>query len=298
MKYLNADNLPLVYLLSPAYNCGQYIHRLLESVLEQTYLNIEMTVIDDGSIDNTKDIVVSYQPKFGARGYKLNYVYQHNQGLSATINNGLKLVHGDFLMWPDADDWYCKNDVIERLVATLQNNEDLGMVRIGRQYVDEYTLDPVGSATSMEQKNVFYNCLLSKNGYYFASGGDMVRVSLLDELIPKREIYNEKTAGQNLQLTLPYFYNTQFTIIEEVMQSVLVRSASMSREKKSLLKVWKMERGYYNTRINTLKRIPQIPTFKRFIYELLVHWKFFLLSMWLLSLKLFYPTYALIFKKK
>ncbi|MEB3373145.1 hypothetical protein SFC43_05890 [Bacteroides sp. CR5/BHMF/2] len=103
----------------------------------------------------------------------------------------------------------------------------------------------------------------------------MVRVSLLDELIPKREIYNEKTAGQNLQLTLPYFYNTQFTIIEEVMQSVLVRSASMSREKKSLLKVWKMERGYYNTRINTLKRISQIPTFKRFIYELLVHWKFF-----------------------
>lgn len=298
MKYLSTDDLPLVYLLSPSYNCGQYIHRLLDSVLEQTYLNIEMTVIDDGSIDNTKDIVVSYQPKFGARGYKLNYVYQHNQGLSATINNGLKLVHGDFFMWPDADDWYCKNDVIERLVATFQNNEDLGIVRIGRQYVDEYTLDPVGSATFMEQKNVFYNCLLSNNGYYFASGGDMVRVSLLDELIPEREIYYEKTAGQNLQLTLPYFYNTQFTIIEEVMQNVLVRSASMSREKKSLLKVWKMERGYYNTRINTLKHIPQIPTFKRLIYELLVHWKFFKLSVWLLSLKLFYPMYALIFKKK
>lgn len=86
-------------------------------------------------------------------------------------------------------------------------------------------------------------------------------------------------------------------MIEEVMQSVLVRSVSMSREKKKLLEVWKVEKGYYNTRINTLKRIPQISTFKRFAYEMLVHWKFFKLSMWLLLVKLLYPVYKVVFKK-
>ena len=104
MTISTKDHCPLVYILTPSYNCGQYIYRLLNSVLTQTYPNIEMTVIDDGSTDNTKDIIISYQFKFAARCYKLNYVYQNNQGLSSTINNGLKLVHGDFLIWPDADD--------------------------------------------------------------------------------------------------------------------------------------------------------------------------------------------------
>lgn len=297
MTISTKDHCPLVYILTPSYNCGQYIYRLLNSVLTQTYPNIEMTVIDDGSTDNTKDIIISYQFKFAARGYKLNYVYQNNQGLSSTINNGLKLVHGDFLIWPDADDWYCRDDAIEKMVVTFENNINLGIVRIGKQYVDEHTFCSIGTVVFMKRNNIFHDCLLSKNGYFFAAGGDMLRVSLLDEFIPKREIYYEKTAGQNLQLTLPYFYNTEFAMIEEVMQSVLVRSVSMSREKKKLLEVWKVEKGYYNTRINTLKRIPQISTFKRFAYEMLEHWKFFKLSMWLLLVKLLYPVYKVVFKK-
>ena len=72
MTISTKDHCPLVYILTPSYNCGQYIYRLLNSVLTQTYPNIEMTVIDDGSTDNTKDLIISYQFKFTARGYKLN----------------------------------------------------------------------------------------------------------------------------------------------------------------------------------------------------------------------------------
>ena len=62
----------LVSILTPTYNCGKFIPRLLDSVLRQTYPAIEMHVIDDGSVDDTKDIIDRYVPKFEQRGYRLS----------------------------------------------------------------------------------------------------------------------------------------------------------------------------------------------------------------------------------
>ena len=59
----------LVNILTPAYNCASLITRLLDSVLEQTYPNIEMFVVDDGSTDDTANVVKSYINKFLDRGY-------------------------------------------------------------------------------------------------------------------------------------------------------------------------------------------------------------------------------------
>jgi len=74
----------LISILTPTYNYGHFIHRLLDSVLQQTYNNIEMIIIDDGSTDNTKQVIDGYIEKFQKRGFSLNYIYQGNQGLSIT----------------------------------------------------------------------------------------------------------------------------------------------------------------------------------------------------------------------
>ena len=100
----------LVSVLTPTYNCGKYITRLLDSVLRQTYPAIDMHVIDDGSVDDTKEIIERYIPEFEQRGYTLHYHYQTNQGQSAAINNHLNLVTGDYFVWPDADDFYRRTD--------------------------------------------------------------------------------------------------------------------------------------------------------------------------------------------
>jgi glycosyltransferase involved in cell wall biosynthesis len=98
----------LVSLLTPMYNTDKYIHRLLDSVLSQDYPSIEMIIIDDGSTDNSKDIVKSYIQPFAEKGYTLKYVYQENQGQSVAIKNGLQLISGEFLAWPDSDDFYAE----------------------------------------------------------------------------------------------------------------------------------------------------------------------------------------------
>lgn len=88
---------PLVSIMTPCYNGEKFVGRYLDSVLAQTYDNIEVVLIDDGSTDNTAPIVKSYIPKFESKGYKLIYVYQENSGAASAINKAMPLVTGDFI---------------------------------------------------------------------------------------------------------------------------------------------------------------------------------------------------------
>jgi UDP-glucose:(glucosyl)LPS beta-1,3-glucosyltransferase len=109
-----------VSIITPAYNCGMFIQRLFDSILIQTYNNIEMFVIDDGSTDNTRQVIEAYMPRFIDRGYSLKYVYQENQGPAGAINTGLKLINEDsYLVWPDSDDFYACPDAIRIMTEAL-----------------------------------------------------------------------------------------------------------------------------------------------------------------------------------
>ena len=76
---------PLVSIISPCYNGEKYLHRFLRSVLHQTYERIELILIDDGSEDGSRDIILSYQKQFEEKGYLFHYIYQKNSGQAAEI---------------------------------------------------------------------------------------------------------------------------------------------------------------------------------------------------------------------
>lgn len=121
----------LVSVVTPCYNTGSYIGRLLESVLQQTYPNIEMFVIDDGSTDNSVDVVESYKQKFQDRGYSLTLVSQKNSGQSVAIREGMKLIRGKYFVWPDSDDYYASPNAIARMVeAFIQLGDELSLIHI------------------------------------------------------------------------------------------------------------------------------------------------------------------------
>lgn len=223
----------LVSLLTPCYNMEKYIYRLLDSVLAQTYPCVEMIVVDDGSKDGSARVIETYIPRFEQRGYTLRYVYQSNSGQSVAIQNGLKLVSGDYLAWPDADDFYASPSSIQRMVDALESaSVDFAMVRTLERVVDEHSLRELWiigeNAHEKESDSLFEDCLLQQNGFFYIPGAYMVRFSALRETTDL-QIYTEKNAGQNWQLFLPILYSYRCLTVKEPLYCVLNRSSSHSR---------------------------------------------------------------------
>lgn len=108
---------PLVSVLIPAFNSAGTIQETLESVLRQTYPNIEIIIVDDGSTDKTAQIVLAFNEH-------IKYIYQPNNGLASARNCGLALAQGEFLALLDADD-ICDSNRIAIQVAYLLANPDI-----------------------------------------------------------------------------------------------------------------------------------------------------------------------------
>jgi len=87
----------LVSVIIPVYNSAQFLKESLESVLNQTYQNIEIICIDDGSTDNSLEILESYSDK-------ITIISQENKGLASALNTGIKQMKGDWFKWFSPDD--------------------------------------------------------------------------------------------------------------------------------------------------------------------------------------------------
>src|SRR5947209_609603 len=91
---------PAVSVIIPAYNYATYLPKAIDSVLKQRFTNYEIIVVDDGSTDNTADLIAKY-------GDRVRYVYQKNAGLPSARNTGIKAARGDYVGFLDADDeWH------------------------------------------------------------------------------------------------------------------------------------------------------------------------------------------------
>ena len=258
----------VVSILTPAYNGEGLIHRLLDSVLRQTYPHVAMVVVNDGSTDRTEDVVKSYIPKFEARGYSLSIHNQPNGGQSNAINNGLKLVDGEYLVWPDCDDWYATDDAIAKLVARLaQYGDDVGVSRCAYNWVSEGDFKIICThypCMGEEPEYVFEKSVLCRPCFWFTPGGWMLNAKFLDELIPGRDIYQNKSAGQNAQLLWPYLFAKKCVSVEEPMFNYQIRESSHSRgmavttEKKLM-----QQETYYKTYTAVLNSINGLDSKKK-----------------------------------
>ena len=107
---------PLVSVVIPVYNGSNYVREAIDSALAQTYKNIEILVIDDGSTDNTLEILQSY-------GDKIRIFHKENGGVSTALNMGIKNMHGEWFAWLSHDDlWLPEN--IERKIGYINEYPD------------------------------------------------------------------------------------------------------------------------------------------------------------------------------
>ena len=90
----------MISIIIPAYNAADYLAQTIESVLNQTYSDFELILIDDGSTDRTREIIKDYQCKDA----RIKYFYKENGGVSSARNLGLQKATGDFVSFLDSDD--------------------------------------------------------------------------------------------------------------------------------------------------------------------------------------------------
>ena len=110
----------LISIIIPSYNRAEVIGKSIQSVLQQSYSNLEIIVVDDGSSDNTKEVVEAIQDD------RVKYVYQNNQGACAARNNGFAHAKGEFIALNDSDDvWH--TDKLKRQIDLLKS-EDVDVV--------------------------------------------------------------------------------------------------------------------------------------------------------------------------
>lgn len=111
----------LVSILTPVFNGEKYLRQAIRSVLEQDYDSWELIVVDDGSTDDTAQIVAEFNDP------RIRYIYQENRGQTASLNRGLELAQGEYITTLDADDWLPANSLSARC-QVFDENPELGVV--------------------------------------------------------------------------------------------------------------------------------------------------------------------------
>lgn len=124
-----ASHRDLISVIITNYNHAHYLPESIGSILNQNYSPVEVILVDDGSIDNTKEVVEQYPT--------VKYIFQQNQGLSAARNTGIDHSHGDYLIFLDADDWLLPDALVTNL-NYLKENEKAAFVSGGHIKVNEH----------------------------------------------------------------------------------------------------------------------------------------------------------------
>lgn len=172
---MNNFNIPIkVSIIIPAYNAELYIQEAIESVLSQTFKDIELIVVDDSSIDRTAEIVKGF-------GSKLKYLrHSENKGLSSARNSGFRQAQGEYIAFLDADDVWLPTKTEEQ-VKLLENDKELALVYSNCYLINEEGLHIGKLFDSIKPYSGFvFRKLILDN--FIPTSSVIIRKKILDEL--------------------------------------------------------------------------------------------------------------------
>lgn len=136
-----------ISIIVPVYNAEEYLSKCLESLVNQTYRNIEIILVDDGSTDASAQMCDEYAQKDD----RFNVVHKENEGPSLTRTAGMAAATGDFFTFVDSDDWISCNYVEEAVVALEGSKVDI----LFTSYIKEYKTKSVGVNLYTEDRIIF-----------------------------------------------------------------------------------------------------------------------------------------------
>ena len=164
----------LVSVVIPNYNYAHHLREAIDSALAQSYPDVEIIVVDDGSTDGSKDLLDQYKGKITA-------IFQKNQGVSAARNKGAALSQGEYLAFLDADDVWLPAKV-ERQIEFFRADPTLGLVHVGVREVDGAGRTLLDRLEGLEGKVSDDLLMLKREGILGGGSGLMVPRYVFDEV--------------------------------------------------------------------------------------------------------------------
>ena len=166
---------PLVSVIIPTYNRADLVAQAVQSVLNQTYSNIETIVVDDGSTDNTREVLRKYQDR-------ISYVYQERSERSKARNEGFRHSRGNYIAFLDSDDIWLPTK-IEKQVQVLNEKPDVGLVYVDVQFIDTHG-NPCDGDISWDEptRQVLYEDLMTHNIVTGTTSSAMIRRTCLENI--------------------------------------------------------------------------------------------------------------------
>lgn len=238
----------LVSIVSPCYNGESYIARFLDCIIAQTYRPLELILVNDGSTDRTDEVVQSFSEKLSKNGIIFKYIKKENGGPGGAINDGLKYMEGEYLVWPDTDD-FLYPDSIEKRVNFLKTHPEFGFVQSdGAVYDEEDLKTPKKIVTAIIPKNgeLFKNTL--SGNIVYTPCGYMIRMSAFIDVNPNKEIFPSRY-GQNIQMLMLVAYKYRCGHLKETLYGRVDRKGSLSKQ------VWNENDDAWKNRVLGLEEI-------------------------------------------
>lgn len=164
------NKLPLVSVLISSYNHENYVQETLKSIISQTYKEIELIVIDDGSTDSTFEKVLEMESICKERFVNFCIKKQKNKGIGATCNELIKLSHGKYLYYIASDD-LAKPTAIEEEVSFLEKNKDYALVVGNNEIIDKNGIVSYWD----KERNITYN----ENNACYKTFADFLKIKQL-----------------------------------------------------------------------------------------------------------------------
>ena len=190
MDKINNKKKPIISVIVPIYKVEKYIEKCINSIINQTYKNLEIILVDDGSPDNCPKIC----DEFAKKDKRIRVIHKENGGLSDARNAGLDIMTGDFVCFIDSDDWVESTYVEDMLTA--QQNTDADIVACGVFLIEENTNNKKIFLQSKKNKllknNIFKYYYSKKNKIFCSAWNKLYKKEIFNEIrYPKGRIYED-----------------------------------------------------------------------------------------------------------
>lgn len=179
---------PLVSVVVPVYNVEDYISQCIESIISQTYNNLEIIIVIDGSTDRSEEICESYKSK----DTRIKIIRQRNQGLSVARNTGIISSRGELICFVDSDD-FIKKEMIEKMVdAKLRNNAQMVIAGIIRYYSDkEYYKKSIATEKTVTPEEALMSILTDDLIGNYSCNKLVDRLLFENVFFPENKVYED-----------------------------------------------------------------------------------------------------------